>query len=259
MQDTLEAENKIFAERKKTYEQFIETYTEIANDEKVTDEEREKAAADVAQAQIELQNLVTDNMLTNAEKQKGIRQQQIANTKEMIDDINDFATSVGDILGSIADYWLDYVNEQIEAGKMSQEEGERQFKWIKALQIAQTTIQTLAAAMAAFNGITSATGGWGIAAAAAEMAAVIATGAMQIAKIKATQLQSDSATSNITAGAQIRTIRTDFEPQYVAAQTGQSETANLANAVSQQPIYVNVVEVENLMNKRAVRTTESTF
>ena len=259
LQDTLEAENKIFAERKKTYEQFIETYTEIANDEKVTDEEREKAAADVAQAQIELQNLVTDNMLTNAEKQKGIRQQQIANTKEMIDDINDFATSVGDILGSIADYWLDYVNEQIEAGKMSQEEGERQFKWIKALQIAQTTIQTLAAAMAAFNGITSATGGWGIAAAAAEMAAVIATGAMQIAKIKATQLQSDSATSNITAGAQIRTIRTDFEPQYVAAQTGQSETANLANAVSQQPIYVNVVEVENLMNKRAVRTTESTF
>lgn len=259
LQDTLEAENKIFAERKKTYEQFIETYTKIANDEKVTDKEREKAAADVAQAQIELQNLVTDNMLTNAEKQKGIRQQQIANTKEMIDDINDFATSVGDILGSIADYWLDYVNEQIEAGKMSQEEGERQFKWIKALQIAQTTIQTLAAAMAAFNGITSATGGWGIAAAAAEMAAVIATGAMQIAKIKATQLQSDSATSNITAGAQIRTIRTDFEPQYVAAQTGQSETANLANAVSQQPIYVNVVEVENLMNKRAVRTTESTF
>lgn len=259
LQDTLEAENKIFAERKKTYEQFIETYTKIANDEKVTDEEREKAAADVAQAQIELQNLVTDNMLTNAEKQKEIRQQQIANTKEMIDDINDFATSVGDILGSIADYWLDYVNEQIEAGKMSQEEGERQFKWIKALQIAQTTIQTLAAAMAAFNGITSATGGWGIAAAAAEMAAVIATGAMQIAKIKATQLQSDSATSNITAGAQIRTIRTDFEPQYVAAQTGQSETANLANAVSQQPIYVNVVEVENLMNKRAVRTTESTF
>ena len=259
LQDTLEAENKIFAERKKTYEQFIQTYTEIANDEKITDEERKKAAADVAQAQIELQNLVTDNMLTNAEKQKEIRQQQIANTKEMIDDINDFATSVGDILGSIADYWLDYVNEQIEAGKMSQEEGERQFKWIKALQIAQTTIQTLAAAMAAFNGITSATGGWGIAAAAAEMAAVIATGAMQIAKIKATQLQSDSATSNITAGAQIRTIRTDYEPQYVAAQTGQSETANLANAVSQQPIYVNVVEVENLMNKRAVRTTESTF
>lgn len=259
LQDTLEAENKIFAERKKTYEQFIETYTKIANDEKVTDKEREKAAAEVEQAQIELQNLVTDNMLTNAEKQKEIRQQQIANTKEMIDDINDFATSVGDILGSIADYWLDYVNEQIEAGKMSQEEGERQFKWIKALQIAQTTIQTLAAAMAAFNGITSATGGWGIAAAAAEMAAVIATGAMQIAKIKATQLQSDSATSNITAGAQIRTIRTDYEPQYVAAQTGQSETANLANAVSQQPIYVNVVEVENLMNKRAVRTTESTF
>lgn len=259
LQDTLEAENKIFAERKKTYEQFIETYTDIANDEKVTDKEREKAAAEVEQAQIELQNLVTDNMLTNAEKQKEIRQQQIANTKEMIDDINDFATSVGDILGSIADYWLDYVNEQIEAGKMSQEEGERQFKWIKALQIAQTTIQTLAAAMAAFNGITSATGGWGIAAAAAEMAAVIATGAMQIAKIKATQLQSDSATSNITAGAQIRTIRTDYEPQYVAAQTGQSETANLANAVSQQPIYVNVVEVENLMNKRAVRTVESSF
>lgn len=259
LEDALIAENRIYAERKKNLEEFINTYQDIANDKQATDKAREQAAAEVAQAQIELDNLVTENEISNLEKQKEIRNQQIAETKAMIDDINDFATSVGDILGSIADYWLDYVNEQIEAGKMSQEEGERQFKWIKALQIAQTTIQTLAAAMAAFNGITSATGGWGIAAAAAEMAAVIATGAMQIAKIKATQLQSDSATSNITAGAQIRTIRTDFEPQYVAAQTGQSETANLANAVSQQPIYVNVVEVENLMNKRAVRTTESTF
>ena len=258
LEETLIAENRIYAERRKTLEEFIQTYTEIANDEKVTDEERKQAKADVAQAQIELNNLITENEIVNLEKQKEIQNQQIANLKSMIDDIDDFATTIGSILGSIADYWQEYVEGQVKAGDMSQAEGERQFKWIKAMQIAQTTIQTLAAAMAAFNGITSATGGWGIAAAAAEMAAVIATGTIQIAKIKATQLNSESS-NNISSGAQIRTITTDFQPNYVASQTGQSETDNLANAVSQQPIYVNVVEVENMMNKRAARATEATF
>jgi uncharacterized membrane protein len=192
------------------------------------------------------------------EKQKEIQEQQIANTKEMINDINDFATTIGDILGSIADYWMDYVEGQVKAGKMSQKEGERQFKWIKTMQIAQTTIQTLAAAMAAFNGITSATGGWGVAAAAAEMAAVLATGAIQIAKIKATTLESE-ASNNVSQGAQIRTITTDFQPNYTVAQTGQSETDNLANAVGNQNLFVNVVEIEEMMDKRKVRTVESTF
>lgn len=256
--DEQEAENKIYDERIKSYENYIALYKEIANDEQATDEARKEAAANVAQAEIEMQNLVTEKLITNLEKQNKVKEEQVAKTKEMIDDITDFANKVGDILGSIADYWMDYVNDQIKAGDMSKEEGERQFKWIKTLQIAQTTIQTLAAAMAAFNGITSSTGGWGIAAAAAEMAAVIATGAMQIAKIKATTLQSESS-NNISQGAQIRTITTDFQPNYVAAQTGQSETDNLANAVSQQPIYVNVVEVENMMNNRKVRTVESTF
>lgn len=258
LEDALIAENRIYAERKKNLEEFIKTYQEIANDENVTDEQRKQAAADVAQAQIELQNLVTEKTISNMEKQKEIQEQQIANTKEMINQINDFANSIGNILGSIADYWQDYVEGQVKAGKMSKKEGERQFKWIKTMQIAQTTIQTLAAAMAAFNGITSATGGWGVAAAAAEMAAVLATGAIQIAKIKATTLESE-ASNNVSQGAQIRTITTDFQPNYVAAQTGQSETDNLANAVSQQPIYVNVVEIEDLMDKRTVRATESTF
>lgn len=256
--DEQEAENKIYDERIKSYENYIALYKEIANDEQATDKAREEAAANVAQAEIEMQNLVTEKLIANLEKQNDVKEEQVAKTKEMIDDITDFANKVGDILGSIADYWMDYVNDQIKAGDMSKEEGERQFKWIKTLQIAQTTIQTLAAAMAAFNGITSSTGGWGIAAAAAEMAAVIATGAMQIAKIKATTLQSESS-NNISQGAQIRTITTDFQPNYVAAQTGQSETDNLANAVSQQPIYVNVVEVENMMNNRKVRTVESEF
>lgn len=256
--DEQQTEQKIYEERIKTYQNYITEYNKIANDENATDEARKQAKADVAQAEIELQNLVTEKTIANMEKQEEIQQQQIANTKEMINDINEFASTIGDILGSISDYWQDYVEGQVKAGKMSKQEGERQFKWIKAMQIAQTTIQTLAAAMAAFNGITSSTGGWGIAAAAAEMAAVIATGAIQIAKIKATQLESE-ASNNLSAGAQVRTITTDFQPNYVAAQTGASETDNLANAVQQSPIYVNVVEVENLMNKRGVRATESTF
>lgn len=260
MKDEMVAENLIFAERKKSLEGYIKTYEAIAADENVTDDERKKAKEIVAQKQIELSNLIRDNEVNNSVKMKEIRDEEKEQLQDMISGISDFANKIGDILGSVADYWMDYVQSQVDAGKMSEKEGEKQFKWIKALQIAQTTIQTIAAAMAAFNGIISSTGGWGAAAAAAEMAAVLATGAVQIAKIKNTHLKKNSDSSTpVQQGAQVRSINSDYNPQYVAASTGQSETDNLRNAIQSQPIWVSVQDINSSQRKVAVKEIESTF
>lgn len=260
MKDEMEAENRIFAERKKSLEAYIKTYEGIAADENVTDDERKKAKEIAAQKQIELSNLIRDNEVNNSVKMKEIRDKEKEQLQDMISGISDFANKIGDILGSVADYWMDYVQSQVDAGKMSEKEGEKQFKWIKALQIAQTTIQTIAAAMAAFNGIISSTGGWGAAAAAAEMAAVLATGAVQIAKIKNTHLKKNSDSSTpVQQGAQVRSINSDYNPQYVAASTGQSETDNLRNAIQSQPIWVSVQDINSSQRKVAVKEIESTF
>lgn len=238
----------------------LDKYRKISADKNSDDETRLQAKEKVTDLEIELIQKLRNSRNAEKEKLKQDNEEEKAMLEERKENILAFSEAIGDILGSIGDYWMDYVQDQVDAGKMSEEEGEKQFKWIKALQIAQTTIQTISAAMAAFNGITSSTGGWGIAAAAAEMAAVLTTGALQIAKIKNTHIKkSDGGSSSIASGAQVKTINTDFNPQYVAAQTGQSETDNLRNAMAGANYYVNVVEVENLMEKRKVRTEEATF
>lgn len=235
-------------------------YRKASDDENADDETRIEAKEKVNELEIQLIQKLRQARDAEREKLKEDADDEKAILEERKENILAFSEAIGDILGSIGDYWMDYVQDQVDAGKMSEEEGEKQFKWIKALQIAQTTIQTISAAMAAFNGITSSTGGWGIAAAAAEMAAVLTTGALQIAKIKNTHIKKgDSGSSSVASGAQVRTITTDYNPEYVAAQTGQSETDNLRNAIQSQPIWVSVQDINSVQSKVAVRESESSF
>ncbi len=91
------------------------------------------------------------------------------NTKERNQNISSLTNSVG----QVANIMMKGNKDQFEAGK--------------ALAIATATVQMFSAEMAAFAGITSSTGGWGIAAAAAEMAVVGVTGLANIANIESTQ------------------------------------------------------------------------
>lgn len=255
---TLYAENALYNIRNENLEKSLDEYKAIMDDEMATDDARKEAAEKYNQALIDLNNNKLENELFNEEQLEKIRNEEKNQLQQMVNHILDFSNTIGDILGSVAGYWEDYVKDQVEAGKMSKEEGKKQFEWIKALQIAQTTIQTIAAAMAAFNGITSSTGGWGVAAAAAEMAAVLTTGALQIAKIRQTTLDSSSS-SSVKSGAQVRVVKTDYQPHYVASQTGESETTNLANAMAQQPIWVSVRDIDSAQSRVQVREQESSW
>lgn len=162
--------------------------------------------------------------------------------EERRNNIKSFVSSTSDIIGMVADAWESSIKSQIEAGKLSEEEGKKQFEQVKALETAVAIINTLAAGVEAFKGITKATGGWGLAAAIAQMVAVIGTGMAQVAKIQSTQLGTKSTQVTSVTTPNLGSIVNEYQPQYVSNITNTTELDNLANALQKNPIKAYVVE-----------------
>ncbi len=172
----------------------------------------------------------------------------------------DYAGSLSSILGSVSDAWQDTVEAQIEAGEISEEEGKKQFEKIKALQIAEAIINTIAGAVGALMGITKSTGGWGIAAAVAQAAAITAAGFAQVKKIQNTKIGSN----NIDGGVpEINRISDDYMPSYTQTVTNQTDIDALSNALATNMKSVNlsvsVSEIDAVQNRVKTREVESSF
>ena len=162
--------------------------------------------------------------------------------EERKNNIKSFVSSTSDIIGMVADAWESSIKSQVESGKLSEEEGKKQFEQVKALETAVAIINTLAAGVEAFKGITKATGGWGLAAAIAQMVAVIGTGMAQVAKIQSTQLGTKSTQVTSVTTPNLGSIVNEYQPQYVSNITNNTELDNLANALQKNPIKAYVVE-----------------
>ena len=142
----------------------------------------------------------------------------------------------------VADAWESSIKSQIETGKISEEEGKKQFEQVKALETAVAIINTLAAGVEAFKGITKATGGWSLAAAIAQMVATIGVGMAQVAKIQSTQLGTKATQVTSVTTPNLGSIVNEYQPQYVSNITNNTELDNLANALQKNPIKAYVVE-----------------
>ena len=101
---------------------------------------------------------------------------------------------------------------------------------------------------------------------AANSALVIATTAAQIAKIKSTTFDGggSSIDSDISSAAATPTpAAVEYTPQYSTNVTGNSETVNLANAVSEkqkdQRVYVVESDINEAGKRVEIREAESTF
>lgn len=162
--------------------------------------------------------------------------------EERRNNIESFVSSTSDIIGMVADAWESSIKSQIEAGKISEEEGKKQFEQVKALETAVAIINTLAAGVEAFKGITKASGGWALAAAIAQMVATIGVGMAQVAKIQSTQLGTKSTQITSVTTPNLGSIVNEYQPQYVSNITNNTELDNLANALQKNPIKAYVVE-----------------
>lgn len=162
--------------------------------------------------------------------------------EERRNNIKSFVSSTSDIIGMVADAWESSIKSQVEAGKLSEEEGKKQFEQVKALETAVAIINTLAAGIEAFKGITKASGGWALAAAIAQMVATIGVGMAQVAKIQSTQLGTKSTQVTSVTTPNLGSIVNEYQPQYVSNITNNTELDNLANALQKNPIKAYVVE-----------------
>ena len=161
--------------------------------------------------------------------------------EERRNNIKSFVSSTSDIIGMVADAWESSIKSQIETGKISEEEGKKQFEQVKALETAVAIINTLAAGIEAFKGTIGKTG-WGLAAAIAQMVATVGVGMAQVAKIQSTQLGTKSTQVTSVTTPNLGSIVNEYQPQYVSNITNNTELDNLANALQKNPIKAYVVE-----------------
>ena len=172
---------------------------------------------------------------------------------------SDMAKSIGDIFGSIADILQEDIQNKIKNGQITQKEGEKQFEAVKAFQIAQATINTIAGAIAAFMSCQATyPQPYGAIIGAIQAAAVTAAGVAQIAKIRSTQLGGGGTVSTATAAA-VQTQPEEYTPQYTANATGESEITKLADSIKDQRVYVVESDITEAQNRSKVRITESTW
>ena len=176
------------------------------------------------------------------------------------------AQGIGDLMGTISDIWQDSIKERVKNGKITEEQGKKEFEESKKLQIATAIINGLAGVAMAVSTAMSLGPVVGPIMGVVNSAMVIATTATQIAKIKSTTFDSggSSVGGDIAAAAATPTpAAVAYTPKYSTNVTGQSETVNLANAVSegQRDTRVYVVESDiNEAGKRVeIREAESTF
>lgn len=162
--------------------------------------------------------------------------------EERKNNIQSFVSSTSDIIGMVADAWESSIKSQIETGKISEEEGKKQFERVKALETSVAIINTLAAGIEAFKGITKASGGWALAAAIAQMVATVGVGMAQVAKIQSTQLGTKATQVTSVTTPNLGSIVNEYQPQYVSNITNNTELDNLANALQKNPIKAYVVE-----------------
>lgn len=174
--------------------------------------------------------------------------------------IQSFVASTTSIIGMVADAWETSIKEQIEAKKIEEKEGEKQFENVKALQTSVAIINTISGIVAALTSPTlQSAGPWGWAAAIAQSVSLAAAGAAQVAKIQSTTLGTTSNQISSVSTPNLGSIINDYQPTYTQNVTNQTELSQLANAMSKQPIYVKVSDVESVTATQNQRVAETTF
>ena len=261
-----------YNEQKGQLKRLLEMYNEMANDEKLTFEEKENAKREAAKITGELIQLEYDKEVNMLKVQKGL-------WKEWVNAVKDAASGVGDILGSLSDYYTGLmeleqakIDKQLEDKEITQEQAEAlyeqqrsNFEKSKNLQLAMTWINGFSAAIGAYQSMASIPYVGPVLGAAAA-AAALATTAIQAEKIKQMDMDNpyggDKSIGGGSTSFQLPDVL-ELEPTMGRNLTNQSDTDELNNSGGRgrgEPIECYVVESQitakqELANRRKNETT----
>lgn len=187
-----------------------------------------------------------------------------AANKKKLDNFRQTAEGISSILDMVAGAYQNDIKTRVESGKISEEEGEREFERVKALQYATTWINTLSGMTAA---LASAAGmgpvGW--IAGAVQSAAILAAGIANTVKIKNTTLGSTQKSSAVGSGVTAATAVSVNAPQPTLAvpeyrqYTTAEDEERLNQRLASQKVYLVTSELEAQQEARKVQLTESAF
>lgn len=266
---TMEKIQSVFNSKKATLEQEVEIYRAIANDETASDDVRMQAQQKAVDAEIELENTKTEFLIESSNlridkmnEEEEARKQHIENVKAYA---NDMTSAMSDLFGSLASYYEADSEAQDENTAEGRKRMEKNFKNQQKMQIAQTTVNTLSGAIGGYMQATQTyPAPYGPILGAAVSAAALIAGFAEIKKIKAQKFDGGGSTSSSSNSFQLPQVE-QYEPQYTANITGESDTDKLTNAVSKgfENITVTAVvsetDVTKAQNKQKERVRESTW
>lgn len=229
-------------------------YEELFALDDLSEEKRQEYADKIAEINAGLEE--------NTYQLKEVQKEQ---AQDLVDTYSSVVESIGDLMSNVAEIWQDSIKQRVKNGKITEEQGKKEFESSKKLQIATAIINGLAGVAMAVSTAMSLGPIAGPIAAAANSALVISTTALQIAKIKQTTFDGGGSigSDSGSAAAAPADAAMEYRPQYSTNITGESETVNLANAVNDgqkdQRVYVVESDIAEAGRRVQVRESESTF
>ena len=251
----LEKKEKLLQIERERLEGTKAIYEELYKLDDLSEEKKQEYADKIK----EIDAALVENSHNTKEVQK-------AQAQDLINTYNQVSQSIGELMNNVAEIWQDSIKQRVKNGKITEEQAKKEFENSKKLQIATAIINGLAGVATAVSTAMSLGPITGPIVGAANSALVIATTAAQIAKIKSTTFDGggSSIDSDISsAAATPTTAAVEYTPKYSTNVTGNSETVNLANAVSEKQkdtrVYLVESDVQEMGKRVQVREAESTF
>lgn len=253
IQNEYEKSQRLLEIDRERLEQEKEIYQELWMLDDISGEKKEEYARRLE----EINAAIIDNDRQKTEVQK---KQAI----DLVDTYSDVAKSIGQLMDTIADIWQESIKQRKKNGKITEEQAKKEFEQVKKAQIAGAIVNGLAGIAAAVANAMQLPFPVNAIMAAVNSTLVATTTALQVAKIKNTTY--DGGGSSVSAEVSPSTpteTATAYTPQYSTNVTGESETTNLANAItdtqSEQRVYVVESDINEVGRRVEVRESESTF
>lgn len=220
-------------------------------------------------AQTELEAEQSEQRIENKKREQKEKEDLI---KQEVKVYQDLAKSVGSIMGTMSDIFEENINQQIKDGKITEEQGKKKFKAIKAMRISEAVINTLSTGLSSFMSIWNDKGydaipfGSTIKAvlAGTTLAGTLATGYAQVNKIKNTQFGS-SGGSGGTSSPGASTISTPvsisplIDKNQDADKLANLKTADNTSDITDQKVYILQSDLEESHKQVEIRENETSF
>lgn len=224
----------------------------------------EEMIFNVEQARIELESIYKKDDETYEEylNRKLQAEQKYTNAqktlvKQQIQNIQQVAGATSSVLNSVAGAYQAEIQSEVERGKISEEEGEKQFKRVKAMQYAATWINTLSSVMQIMSDSSIPSYWVKVPLAAAQLAAGVTT-CMQINKTKIGSADVNGGNGAGTVGLSNANV-TPLLNEAADMASMSSISIDGTNKQSDTRVYILESDIQSSNNRVETRETNTTF